>query len=262
MIKVWWIMKQENGSHEEGSCSIGIIGGADGPTAIFLSDSGGKAKSENKWHKILEACKKLAMPKDHAITGDELKQHLIEEYNAQEIEASEGQKLSLKINVLSNYYPDALQQPPMPPKDADKEIWMKWAKQNHSDYWHSSQLVPDEKYGLRFSVLKVPRTPKTERFYEALAKERRDNMRKHQSIFSRLFRRHQEEPDWAMDDMEFELELSTGYMQLKNGCKLLMDEIILWRGVTQEDIDNCTPFFMSYAAAMRWDIGKARLEDI
>lgn len=251
-------MKQGNGLHEENGCSIGVIGGADGPTAIFLSHSSGNPRVENKWLQILEACKKLVVPKNHAITGDELKQYLIAEYDAQEIEVSKGQRLSLKINVLLNYHPEALQQPAMPQQDADKETWLKWVNQKHTDYWHSAQLVPDEKYGLRFACLNVPRTPKTERFYLILEQERRDNIRKQQSLRSKLLGKYSKEFEEEVDDMEFELELSTGYMQLRNGCSLLMNEIILWRGVTQEDIDNCTPVFISYAAAMR-DTGKIHL---
>lgn len=254
-------MKNENDINEKKACSIGIIGGADGPTAVFLSDSDENGKVKDKWQKTLEACEKLAVPREHAVTGDELKRHLIEKYTAQEVEASEGQKLALKISVLLNYYPDVLQQPVMPPKDAGRETLMKWANQKHADYWQSAQLVPDEKYGLRFSILKVPRISENEPFYDLRAKEIRDNIRKRQSLLSRLFRRHKEKPGWEMDDMEFLLELSTGYMQLSNGCKSLMDEIILWRGVTKEDIDNCTPVFMSYAAALR-DTGKTCMENV
>ena len=30
-----------------------------------------------------------------------------------------------------------------------------------------------------------------------------------------------------------------------------MDEVTLWRGVTRDDIENKTPAFMAYAAAMK-----------
>lgn len=251
-------MKQGDGLHEDYGFSIGVIGGADGPTAVFARDSSGRAEPESKWNQILEACKKLIVPKAHAVTGDELKHHFIKEYGAQEIEISDGQKLALKINVLSNYHPDALQQPAMPLQNADKETWAKWANQKHADYLHSVQLVPDEKCGLRFTCFKIPRTSKTERFYSILIQERKDNIRKHQSMLSKILGKHPEEFDVEMDDMEIELELSTGYLQLINGCDSLMNEIRLWRGVTQEDIDLCTPIFISYAVAMR-DTGKIHL---
>lgn len=238
-------MKQGNDLHEGNGFFIGVNGCADGSRAV-VSDASGGPNPESKWNHILEECKKLVAPIAHAISGDKLMQHLIEEYGAHEIEISHGQKLALKINVLSNYLPDALQQPSMPQQDADKKTWTKW-EQNYADYWHSVQLLSDEKYGLRFACLKVPRTTKAERFYTMLEHERKDDMRKHPKDY-----------DEKVDDMEFELELSTGYIALRNGCNLLMNEIILWRGVTQEDIDKCTPIYIAYVAAMR-DTGKIHL---
>ena len=55
--------------------------------------------------------------------------------------------------------------------------------------------------------------------------------------------------------MLFGIEMSTSYCQLDDGCKSLMDEVTIWRGVTQEDIDHETSAFTAYAAAMR-DAGK------
>jgi hypothetical protein len=48
------------------------------------------------------------------------------------------------------------------------------------------------------------------------------------------------------------IECSTGYVEMyHNSCGALFNEIILWRGVTKEDIDHETPAFWEYAAAMR-----------
>lgn len=55
--------------------------------------------------------------------------------------------------------------------------------------------------------------------------------------------------------MVFAIELSTGYWQLDDGCGALMNEVVLWRGVTREDIEKETPAFLAYAAAMR-DTGR------
>lgn len=225
---------------------VGIIDSGDGPTAVYIGSSEKREKLEDKWEQLLETGKKLVIPKTYITTSSEWKEHLIDKYDAQEIKISEGQKLALKITVLINYYPDALEHPMMS------------SNEKHLDYWNSAQLVSDEKYGLGFACFKIPRTPKTEHFYQALEQERNDNIRKNQSFISKLFKRHPKESDEITEDMELEIELSTGYLQLRNGCARLMNEIILWKGVTQKDIDHCTPTFVSYVAAMR-DTGKINL---
>jgi hypothetical protein len=76
-------------------------------------------------------------------------------------------------------------------------------------------------------------------------------------VFNRLFKRikerlkygKQKEPEITLD-----IELSTCHLSMGNGCGRLMNDLVLWRGITKEDIEQCTPQFMAYAAAMR-DMG-------
>lgn len=245
-------MKKRVDPLKRSCCSIGIIGGADGPAAVFAGHSNEEA--EKKWAQVLEECRKLAVPIVHAKTGEELMQYLIKEYDAREIEISERQKIAVKINVLLKYFPDLMPRHEFP-QNQDKEALMEWASQMHEDLWNRAQMVPDEKYGLKFVSLTIPKTEKTARYYEILELEQRKHLEKHRPLWSRLFRKHEREPNPIISYMVFDIETSTGYMQMRNGCHALMNEIILWKGITQEDIDNCTPEFMSYAAAMR-DMGK------
>jgi hypothetical protein len=219
--------------------AIGIIGGADGPTTVFIS------KPDAGWQKTLERCKNVTIPRASRTTGDELAQHLIDEYGAYEVPVSGGKRLALRMSVLMNQHSEALSQPPMPPENADRETWQAWAEQSQMDI-EAARDIPDEQYGLRYRFLAVPRTEKTERFYEEAVREFPKPPKRfwHDLI-------NKKTPPARTKKMLFGIELSTGYCQLDDGCKSLMDEVTLWRGVTREDIDKETPEFMAYAAAMR-----------
>ena len=222
--------------------SIGIIGGADGPTTIFVETSHAEVQW---WRKTLEQCKSTVRPRETRVTGDELVQHLMDVYGAYEVPVSQGKRLALKMSVLLNHHSGALAQPPMPPQDADRETWQAWAKQAHVSM-EAVRAIPDEQYGLRYMFLAIPRTEKTERFY---AEAEREQASPRRSFWQRLLRRKPEPV--RVNKMVFGIELSTGYWQLDDGCGSLVNEVIRWRGVTRADIDNETPEFMAYAMMMR-----------
>jgi hypothetical protein len=212
--------------------AIGIIGGADGPTTVFV----GKPYVDGQWRKTLENCKQAAALREA---------HVIEEYGAYEVPVSRGQRLALKVTVLMNYYSEALAQPPTPPQDADLEAWKAWAEQSQLDM-ETAESISDEQYGLRYLFLAVPRNAKTERYYMEAQRELRQPQK---SFWQRLFGK--KAPPVRAKKMIFGIELSTGYCQLDGGSKTLMDEVTVWRGVTREDIEHETPAFTAYAAAMR-----------
>ena len=240
------------------SSAIGIIGYADGPTTVFVTDSEGRASADNQWQRVLNACKRQAVPKERNFTGEEIKSYIIEAYGAKEIELTPTRKLMLKVNVLSNFYPEALKTTAMPEKNVDKKTWLEWAQQTQIDLLDAARQVSDEAYGLSYAFLRIPHTEKTEIYYMA----RKEEQKKHENKHRRFFTRHRKAQSANLNEEEpemlLELELSTAYMTLQNGCGALMNEIILWRGITKEDIEKCSPQFMAFAAAMR-DTGKLKL---
>ena len=225
--------------------AIGIIGGADGPTAVFMA----KPEPDGQWQKALERCKAVAIPRKTRVTGEQLVQHLKEEYGAYEVPVQGGKRLALKMTVLMHYHSEAVAKPPIPPEDAGIDAWREWAEQSHMDM-AAARDIPDERYGLEYVFLAVPRNAKTERFY---TEAERELSQPKTSLWQRLFGR--KTPPVRAKKMVFGIELSTGHCQLDDGCKSLTDEISLWRGVTQEDIERETPEFLAYTAAMR-DTGR------
>ena len=221
--------------------AIGIIGGADGPTAVFMAEP----KAGGQWLKYLDRCKAVVIPQKTRVTGKQLVQHLKEEYGAYEVPVQGGKRLALKVTVLMNYYSEAVAQPPIPPEGAGDNAWREWAERSHMDM-AAARDIPDERYGLEYVFLAVPRNAKTERFYTEAEKELSQPKI---NLWQRLFGR--KTPPARVKKMVFGIELSTGYCQLDDGCKMLMDEVTLWRGVTRDDIESKTPAFMAYTAAMR-----------
>lgn len=230
--------------------SVGIIGGADGPTAVFIAEK--KHGEDNQWDSLLEACKEKAVPVERLKTGDELKAYLIKTFGAEETARNPGRLKALKLNALMNHCPELLQQPAMPDENASKEQWLEWAQQSHMDYWEAAKRLPDDVYGFRYAFLRIPQNEATKVYYRARKKESRVGGVK--GFFTRLKERlkygKQEESEMTMD-----IELSTCHMSVGNGCGRLVSELVLWRGITREDIDQCTPQFMAYAAAMK-DTGR------
>ncbi len=246
-------------------CSVGIIGGADGPTTVFITEPKSRKKRKQRrrdklqreWQSVLEACKQQATPVPRIKNADELKAYLIEAFGAKETEPMPSQILSLKINALMNCHPEVLQSPDMPEENADKQEWIQWAQQSHLDYCEAARLLPDDIYGFRYAFLSIPRNDATNAFYIERDNESR-NIKKKFGLKTKL---KPEEPGDADDeeepDITLDIELSTCQISMGNGCAKLMNELTLWRGITQDDIDNQTAQFMAYAAAMR-DTGQLK----
>jgi len=167
-----------------------------------------------------------AVPRQTPVTGEELVRHLMEEYGAYEVPVSEGCRRALRMNAM---------------------IIHAGAQQAHTDIMAAGE-VDDERYGFEYKCVALPLTERTARFYAEADSERA-------ALNGRSGRRRTQTVERKPREIVFAVELSTGYCQLNDGCKSLMDEITLWRGVMQQDIDNETAAFMAYAAAMR-DTGR------
>ncbi|ABR47612.1 hypothetical protein Amet_1412 [Alkaliphilus metalliredigens QYMF] len=195
--------------------------------------------ADRQWQIVLDACKRQAVPKECNYTGEEIKTYLIETYGAKEIEPTAGQRLMLKVNVLSNFYPEVLQK--------------------YMDYLDAARQELDETYGLRYAVLRIPCTKTSAIYYLARKEEQKKHEKKESGFFARFGKEQSTNLNAGEPEMQVEIELSTGYMTLENGCDMLKNEIILWQGITKEEIEKCTPRFMAFAAALR-DTGRLSFE--
>ncbi len=140
----------------------------------------------------------------------ELKQYLIDRHDAVEIEFPERLKQMYKANLLADLHPEIFPKSCFPPEKGGKRALMKWAKNyDPQEKQTIAGNIPDEKYGLQFAYLEIP----------------------DQGV--RIY-----------------LEMNSVRMQfstINNDAEDLIREIILWIGITKEDIENETPAFLSYA---------------
>ena len=174
----------------------------------------------SNWDKFLEIGRKLAVPKDKLPTGNELKEYIINEYKAKEISIPNSRKLAMKLTVLVNFYPHTL---------ANTGISLE-------DKFETARYICDDNYNMNFVSLVIPRNDNTEKFYNEIKLDPQSD-----------------------EEMVIDIELSTGFIQLLNGGRSSLNEIIIWRGITKEDIEKCTIIFRDYVSAMR-DIGIYRIK--
>lgn len=241
--------KEHSGPTENDACSVGIIGGADGPTAVFVARGRHHRAKEKQVSKLLADCKKAAQASERTKSADELKKHLIDEFGAVEIEPMPYQLQTLKLNALMNHHREALLGPDMPKDNAPKEEWLEWARKTHLSYREAAKRLPDDAFGFRYAFLRLPNNAATATYYRARQKE---NRRPFFIWLKQRFRKVSDDNEMTMD-----LELSTGSISMGNGSARLMNELVLWRGIAQRDIDEETPEFVAYAVAMR-DTGRLK----
>ena len=158
----------------------------------------------------LDFCRKNAVPRDKKVSGIELKNHIIEEYGAVEKDFPERQKQMFKEGLLYTLHPEIFPESCFPPKNGGRKAFLKWAR-NH-DWKEISDIargIPDEQFGLQFAYLEIPGR-----------------------------------------NIRFDIELTTVRMQISSQGDESADlygEIVLWQGITKEDIENETDAFRSYA---------------
>lgn len=147
--------------------------------AVSIGIIKGSEEQKKLWEVKKEVCRKYATPREEKVSGTELKNYLVNQHGAVEMEFPERQKQAFKAIVLRNIHPEA-----------------------------SPEDIPDEMYGLQFSYLVI-----------------------------------------EDKDLRIYLELTTGRMQMSStwyDTTELFREIVLWEGITKEDIENETSKFMVY----------------
>lgn len=157
--------------------------------------------------------------KANARLFEEIEEHLIAAYQAVPCQ-SERELRILKINVIANCFPEVLDLPAPLPENATEEQRLEYASRvTGFEAFDQAENYPAEKLGLLMRVYTIPNG----------------------------------KPKGAIICME----MKTHYMSLSNAPKEVSDELRVWQGVSQEDIDHKSPRFVAYADALR-DLGRLR----
>ncbi len=144
------IIKRIFQKRKNGASAIGIIGGADGPTGVFIA---GKKTSDNSDRQTFLKYAKTKIEANHRSIY-ELENHLINDYNAVPYQLSERELEMLKANVIMNRFREVLILPESLGENPTKKQLLKYA-QNDTSFEHARNY-PAEKLGLIMKAYKLP----------------------------------------------------------------------------------------------------------
>mgnify|MGYP001259422871 CR=1 FL=1 len=137
----------------------------------------------------------------------EIEEHLISKYKATPYILSEHELQVVKANVIMNRFREVLDLPAPLPKSPTRKQLLEYV-QNDTTF-EQARHYPMKKLGLVVKAYTIPSD-------------------KHNNAIVNL-------------------EMTTQYMSISNASKEDAGELLLWQGVSQDDIDNKTPRFVAYA---------------
>ena len=202
---------------EKSASAVSIIGGADGPTSVFLAGRTGKRPLKIRIRNILYKCKrkqiaKKIVPGAHSL--EEVVSYAKNKYSAVEIDTTQHnyieQRKSLKESLIITHKPDLLGNMKDIPKPTD------YTEESVREFFNQLQLrremisqIPDEEMPMDFHI------------YEITFDDGRMEM----------------EIDYKWDI--FGISYS-GNKKVMNELRKIACDLYLYYGVTKEDIENNT----------------------
>lgn len=220
------LLRRAGKRHPE-ACAIGVIGGADGPTAVFTA-----GRDSREFERLVERAAKAVKPNSHTVA--EMEQYLIERYRAVPAPMYEMALDCLKLNVAMACYPEQVEPFPAPPDDFERlnAEQIDAFLQEHEA--HNRRVVEQVERLHSFDVccytFSVPAGDKTAEFRVEL--ERNScHMNCSSSVGGPLT--GEEEAVYRAVSEQVSRELS------------------LYLGVTQGDIDRRTPRFLGYVSLLQ-----------
>lgn len=202
---------------EKSASAVSIIGGADGPTSVFLAGRIGKRPLKIRIRNILYKCKrkqiaKKIVPGAHSL--EEVVSYAKNKYSAVEIDTTQHnyieQRKSLKESLIITHKPDLLGNMKDIPKPTD------YTEESVREFFNQLQLrsemisqIPDEEMPMDFHI------------YEITFDDGRMEM----------------EIDYKWDI--FGISYS-GNKKVMNELRKIACDLYLYYGVTKEDIENNT----------------------
>lgn len=182
-------------------------------------------------------------------TGDEIVQYLLDEFEAMPYILSPSERLQLKSNVIASHFSHMLNLPPMPKIEADGDAWILLAETSRKLIERAARDIPDEQLGLRFASVMLPYNEHTVDYYEARMLERENLIETYESYCLK------NGVDYKAELLDYaaviwlDIECSTGYMTWRNASESLVQDMVLWQKLTQEDLQEKNEHFYAYLRA-------------
>lgn len=194
----------------------------DGPIATFVCVQTGEMRKKHE--AFLNEVAKSVKPSER--TFEQMLAYFVETYHAVPTELPKARMRELKANVIVSYFPELLQE------DREKELTPE-EKQHYrrrSDSFIRALKYPEEKLDLEFRTFLIPQKQKVKKA-------------KNRNAAAQLT---------DIDDQSIlEVEMKTEYMSAWNVEESILDDLCIWRGVAQRDMDERSPRFIEYAEALK-----------
>lgn len=210
--------------------AIGIIGATDGPTSVFISKVYMNEKEDQS--KFLSYAAEKIIPSER--TFKQVEEYLITMYHAIPHTLLARELNVLKANVIMNCFDYVLDRPiPLGQNPTDEEL-IAYCKNDTS--FSQAREYPAEKLGLEFKAYKLPGIPSQTK------NKRTFNLKKQTSCIT---------TSYTENDVIVEMEMKSEYLCICNGGAAVMDDLTIYRGVSEKDIKEQSPRFIAYAYMLK-----------
>ncbi len=205
-------------------------------------------QNNSRFTEWAESCAKLVKTNSHTIS--ETEQFFLTLCDVIPLEPASIHIENFKFNIVLSYFKDKLEhQPPKFSFDmTDKEIenWHREDRAMREEILNS----PPERFGLVMHGYHLPHSHRNEEIYENTKRL----CEKYQTMHAKeLLEKYPPAPPIEVKNLDiyFLFEESTGYLQCCGGGQDIYQKLILFKGITQDDIDKSSPQFLSYITVLR-----------
>lgn len=196
-------------------------------------------KWQQKFEQWVQDCAKLVTAYTH--TFKETEQHFLEQCEALPLTTNDSRMKGVQLNVIMNHCKDKLghQASEFSFDMTDEEI-AKWREEENAMRKEVMNSSPKQ-FGLNIHGFYLPHTERNEVFYKQA----------YQEVQKLMKHTNQDARQVKMQDICFFLEETTGHFECSGGRCSLMNEVIVFMGVSEDDIEKHTPRFLVYITALR-----------
>ena len=205
--------------------AFGIIGSTVGWSSMQITPN-------LEYEKFLSNAAEQILPYKRTLM--QLEEYLIEKYQAIPHTLSTHELSILKANVIMNHFDEVIEKPAPLVENPTEDDIKAYLKYNTSFF--QAREYPAEKLGLEMKAYKLP-------YIQSEIKPRSD-----QKVKRQLAIRHS---SYCDDEVIVEMEMKSGYLSILNGGEDIMNDLIMYLGVSEEDIIERSPCFIGYAYALK-----------
>ncbi|WP_055665987.1 hypothetical protein [Desnuesiella massiliensis] len=214
----------------------------DGVTTIGKIIKVSVDKQEERFQQWVDDCAKLVTACAHTLK--ETEQYFLNHCDALPLKSDDKRMKSFQCNVIMNYCKDKLEhQPSQFSFDMTDEEIEKWHKEDNAMHEEAMNSSP-EHFGLNIRGYYLPHTERNSVFYEQAYIKIQKFMERNNSAPEQI----------KMQDICLFFEETTGHWQCSGGGDSLMNQLLVFRGISQDDIEKRTPRFLQYITTLR-DMG-------